>query len=309
MITVLGAHSTLGRHVVLELARSGVRHRVLLPTRQVVPRDELRLAEVVIGAPDDGHAIEAAVEGAEAVIMITRSHPQQVAREQLAIAACQLHRMPRLVKLSSSGAHADAPFRVGRWHWHTESVLAATRLEWTIVRAHRPMQYLTSQLPSLLAQHAIYGCQGNGRSADIDQRDIAAVLVATALRGLYTRRTITITGPEALSGAETAAQLGEAMTQPVAYVDCTSRDFVSSQMADGLAAWKAEDRAAWQREVRDGRYALVTDVVERVTSRSPRAFGDFARELAQTLRYASPRSDVPSDTQRTATPSSYAAPT
>lgn len=309
MILVLGADRALGRHVVHDLARAGIPHRALLPSRLIVPAAELSAAEVIVGEPDDGHVIDMAMNGVSAVIMISPSHPQQVAREQHVLSACQRHRVKRIVKLSSAGAHADAPFRVGRWHWQTEKLLAAMQAEWTIVRATRPMQYLHAQLPSLLAQHALYGCQGTGQSADVDQRDVAAVLTAVALQGLHARETIMVTGPHALSGGETAEQLGRAMGSPVAYVDCTSRDFVRSQMADGLAAWKAEDRAAFQREVRDGRYAMVSTVVEAVTGQPARTLEQFTAALAHTARYATPTPRRSGSAEPPATGASYAAPT
>lgn len=308
MMLVLGATRPLGRSVVHDLAQAGVPHRVLLPSRQLLPGDELRAADVVIGAPEDSHVLDSAMDGISAVIMITPSHPHQVAHERQLLASCQRHRVQRIVKLSSTGAHADAPFRVGRWHWHTERLLSAMRADWTIVRAGRPMQYLTAQLPSLLSQHALYGCQGIGRSADVDQRDIARVLTAVALRGLHVHETIEVTGPAALSGSETAAQLGGAMGHPVAYVDCTSRDFVHSQMADGLPAWKAEDRAAWQREVRDGHYEFVSGIVETVTGQPARTLAAYANELAHNVRYAQSRRSALGGSARPTTPVGYAAP-
>ena len=232
--------------------------------------------------------LERALRDVRALVVLSPAHPDQVSLERHLIAAAQRHGVKRVIKLSSSGTSAHAPFRVGRWHWQTERLLTATTLNWVIVRSQRPMQHLHTQLGSVLGQHAFYGCQGDHASADVHVRDIAAVLAAVALDEAQTHTTLEVTGPEAITPRQCARLLGAHMGQPVEYVDCTPADFVRGQMAGGIPRWQAEDRAAWQSAASADVFATPTTTVTQVTGRRPRDFDAFASEFAASVRYARP---------------------
>ncbi len=286
MLLVTGAAGITGRHVVHELLDARVPMRALVSSRAAITPAEFGAAELMTGELTDGAALERALAGVDTLILITRVDPEQVALERHLVAAAERHGVRRLVKLSSIGAAPDAPFRVGRRHWQTERLLSTSRLEWVIVRAHRPMQHLYAQLGSLLGQQAFYGCQGDAPSADVDLRDVATVLARVAVSDAYTHTTVEVTGPAARTAYETAGILGTHMGRPVAYVDCAPADFVRGQMAGGVPRWLAEDRAAWQRAVQSGRFDRITSEVEHITGRRPRTYEAFAAEFAAAVRYA-----------------------
>lgn len=286
MLLVTGAASIVGRHVVHELRDAHVPHRALVHSRAAITPADFGSAELVVGELNDSQALDIALDGVETVILITRARPDQVARESTLLAAAQRHGVRRLVKMSSVGASRTSRVNVARWHWEIERLLEATHLEWTVVRAHRPMQHVYTQLSSLLSQHAFYGCQGDGASADVDVRDVAAVLSRAALDPACVRQVLEITGPAAVTPQDTAVALSAAMGQPMTYVDCTPAEFVRGQLAAGLESWQAEGRAAWQGEARDGHFASVSDHVARMLGRAPRTLEQFAREFAAAVRYS-----------------------
>ena len=288
MLLVTGAASIVGRHVVHELRDADVPHRALVHSKAAITPADFGSAELVIGELNDRQALDLALDGVESVILITRARPDQVARETTLLAAAQRHGVRRLVKMSSVGASRSARVNVGRWHWEIERLLQASPLEWVVVRSHRPMQHVYTQLSSLLSQHAFYGCQGDGASADVDVRDVAAVLSRAALDPTYTRQVLEVTGPAAITPQDTARALAAAMGQPMAYVDCSAAEFVRGQLAAGLQDWQADGRAAWQSEARDGHFASVSDHVARMLGRAPRTVEQFANEFAAAVRYARP---------------------
>lgn len=286
MLLVLGATSSIGRHVVHNLCDARIPTRVIVPAREALAPLEFASAQVYRGDSRDGTALREALRGADGVVLITRTHPEQVAYEQHVIATLQRLRVPRVIKLSIAGSAPDASFLVGRWHWQTEQLLESTGLAWTVVRAHRPMQHIYSQMDSLRSQRAMYGCQGHGASPDIDQRDTARVLSHLAASGAHAGEALHITGPAAVSATEVARLLGRAMHEEIAYVDCAPDDFTQAQMAGGLASWRAENRSAWQAAVRDGELQTPTETVQRITGQSARSYAQFAAEFAASIRYA-----------------------
>ena len=269
MFLVLGAGGSIGRHVSHSLRDAKAPVRALVRSRATLDAAEFAGVQLQVGDPAQRETLDAALDGVQALILVTRAHEDQMAFEQHVLLSAARARVRRIVKLSSSGTAPDAPFRVGRWHAHTEQLLRDSHLEWTIVRAHRPMQYVYSQLGSLLTQHAFYGCQGEGATPDVDVRDVATVLAAVASQGSHVGETLTVTGPEAVTAADMARAIGEQMGHPVDYVDCDEHDFIRAQTAGGLSRWKAEDRAAWQRAVQGG-WLVRTDGDGARDHRSPR---------------------------------------
>jgi uncharacterized protein YbjT (DUF2867 family) len=286
MILITAADGIVGRHVVHDLRRQEAPLRALVTSRSAICNGEFTGVELLSGDLSDHEVLDHAMRGVSTVVLISRAHPDQVIHERNLIDAALRHRTHRIVKLSSVGASAHAPFRLGRWHWQTERLLSASALEWTVVRAHRPMQHVYTQLGSLLGQHAFYGCQGNAAAADVDVRDVAAMLAALTLDESHHGSVLDVSGPEALTPQRCAALLSKQMGHPVEYVDCEAADFVHGQMAGGVPRWQAEDRAAWQRSAVGGAFTETSTAVTAVTGRQPRTFEAFAAEFSTAVRYA-----------------------
>jgi uncharacterized protein YbjT (DUF2867 family) len=220
------------------------------------------------------------------VVLHSAPAPAQVAQQERVIDAALAQGVKRVVKLSAAGASSEAACDVARWHWRVEQRLASSGIESCTVRATRPMQDLLHQVPLLLTSGLLAGCQGSGQVADVDARDVGAVLGALAASPRVDRPLEHVTGPEALDFPAMARVLSHHFGRPVRYVDCTPSDLLQCAQAAGVDSWLAHDMVAWQTEARDGRYAIVHDTIERVTRRPPRRFEAFASELATSLRYA-----------------------
>ncbi len=286
MILVTAADGIVGRHLMHELRDKHAALRALVTSRSAICPAEFADVDVISGARSDHEVLDRAMRGVQTVIMISPAHPDQVIDERNLIDAATRHGAHRVIKLSSAGASAHAPFRVGRWHWQTERLLASSQLRWTVVRAHRPMQHIYTQLGSLLGQHAFYGCQGTAATADVDVRDIAALLAAIAEDDSRHKAVLDVSGPELLTAHQCAAILGRQMGQPVEYVDCDSADFVRGQMAGGVPRWQAEDRAAWQSSASLGAFTQSSTPFTALTGRRPRTYEAFAAEFAAAVSYS-----------------------
>lgn len=286
MLLVTGAASIVGRHVVHALAEAGRPLRAMVRTRSAIAHDEFHAAELIVGDLADGRTLDTALAGVETLLLITRPHPELLTHDRSVLAAAQQHGVQRVVKLSVAGATATSPLAIARWHAESEALLAAGHGDYAVVRAHRPRQHLYAQVDSLCSQHAFYGCQGDGEAVDVDVRDVADVLAQLALRPVLGREVLEVSGAEPRRATEVAEALGERMGQPIQYVDCAPKDYVRALLAGGVARQQAEDRAAWQLLLREGRFATPTDTVERITGHRPRSLRSFASEFAEAIRYA-----------------------
>jgi hypothetical protein len=90
---------------------------------------------------------------------------------------------------------------------------------------------------------------------------------------------ITLTGPESLGFREIADRLTAVIRRPVRYVPVSPDAVEQSACAMGLHEWYAavlrDLCLAYGRNWGD----VITDGVQRITRRAPRAFDAFAREV------------------------------
>jgi uncharacterized protein YbjT (DUF2867 family) len=124
---------------------------------------------------------------------------------------------------------------------------------------------------------------GDVAASHIDVHDVADVAVAVA-SGRFDGRALTLTGPEALTGAEMAATLARVLGRPVRCV-CPSPAQLRAVLTERrLPAWQIAAFVELQEAVLAGRgqhLAAVTAEVETTIGRPPRSFEQFAqRELA-----------------------------
>lgn len=286
MILVTGATGRIGSCVIRRLRERG------LPVRAFgrrhahrAPRDAA--IEWVEGDLADEAAITDAMRGARVVVLHSAPSPERVRLQEHVIDTAEASGVQRVVKLSTMGAAADAGCDSARWHWRVEQRLARSGVEGCTLRATRMMQELLQQVPLLLTSGLLAGCQGDGRAADVDARDVGDMLAELAAADDAPDHLLQITGPEAMSFATMAMHLAQQLKRPVRYVDCAPADLLRCMEAAGVEHWQAHDRATWQTEARAGRHAIVHDTLQRLTGRAPRRFETFANELATSLRYSS----------------------
>ncbi len=285
MILVTGAMGRIGTAAVAALHASGVQTRALVPSRCRVPWLNDYHVELLEGEYHDGRAIGEALDGITAVILIARPTADHVESQQRVIDACSERGIARVVKLSIAGAAPETQAAATRWHWQTEQHLLHTAAEPCIVRTGRTMQDLLYQVPLMLAHHMVVGCQGAGRTADPDERDVGAVLAGLATTSTPPADPVLVTGPVALSRAEMTDRMSQSLGLALRYVSCTAAELGQFLLAAGLTRWQMEDLVSYEKDAHDGRWTHVTDAVHRWAGRPARRFDAFANEIGMSLRY------------------------
>lgn len=160
-----------------------------------------------------------------------------------------------------------------------EAVLANSGLDWNVVRASWFMQnFSESFMLDGILNGALQLPAGDTVEPFIDADDIADVAVAALTRPALRNRLFELSGPRALSFADCAAEISQAVGYPVNYTPIDIETFIQSLRRQG-----APEEMTWlMRElftvVFDGRNAAPTRGVDDVLGRPATDFSEFLRK-------------------------------
>lgn len=288
MILVTGAAGLSGSIIVRELVRQRVAARALVrsaaraPWLQQLPGIEV--VEADLGRPE---TLGAALEGVERALLISSANMRMVETQCTFIDACQRAGVGHVVKFSGveKGIGFDSSrFRFSRMHEEIERYLEGSGLPWTHLRPGQFMQVYLREASRIAAERKLALPMGEGRLSPVDLEDVAKVACAILRDGGHAGSRFDLTGPEALTMAEIAARISDAIGETVRYVDVDPGERrkalaglgVPAEMLDGLDELFAE-----RRRCRESGIALET---HRAFGIRPTPFADFARRNADVFR-------------------------
>ena len=169
--------------------------------------------------------------------------------------------------LSIVNASRDSKFPHSWSHRATEELLEAHRVPHAFLR----MNLFLDDLPLWFdADGVCRGPAGDGRVALISRADVAAVAAPVLASDGYLGETLDLSGDEARTIAEFAADLQRAdAAATLRYAPGTRADYIASRLALGRKPWDAEAGAGCYLAVAAGELGEPSDVVQRVTGREP----------------------------------------
>ena len=268
MIAVTGASGKIGGRVANALAGEEVR---------LVVRDASRApAGAAVATYRDRSAMQAAFEGADAVFLVSASESRDRVQEHFtAVDAAVAAGVGRIVYLSFMGAAPDAVFTFARDHAATEERIRASGVEFTFLRDCMYAEYAPLMCGS---DGVIRGPAGDGRVAWVARDDVADVAAAVLADGGHAGSTYEVTGPEALTMAETADVLSGVVGRDVRYVEETLEEARESRRPSGHPDWEIEGWVTSYAAIAAGDLARVTDTVERIAGHPPRSLEQVLRD-------------------------------
>ena len=253
-----------------------VRNLVRDPTR-LAPRPNRTAAALDL---DERGAFPSALAGAAVLGLVTAAEPQQGERETGLIDAAGRSGIRRIVKVSVMGAALARPISpFARWAAEIEGALARSNIPYVLLRPNFYMQNLLRQRAAIEAGRFVQPT-GEAAASYLDVRDVADVAVAAA-NGSFDGKVLTLTGPEALSGAQVAAILSEALGRPVRFVSPDLGRFRAELIENGVAQWRVDALVELYSAVLGGRgshHPGVSPDVMAATGRPPRALRQFAKD-------------------------------
>jgi uncharacterized protein YbjT (DUF2867 family) len=180
----------------------------------------------------------------------------------------------RLVLLSGRGEEEVLP---------SEFAVQTSGADWTVLRSSWINQNFSEAfLLGPVLSGVITLPAGDVAEPFVDAEDIADVAVAALTEERHAGRIYELTGPRALTFADTAAEIANASGRYVRYVPVSPREYASSLSDDPVLADHAQALTELFAKVTDGRNASPTEGVQRALGRAPRDFRDYARATAAT---------------------------
>jgi uncharacterized protein YbjT (DUF2867 family) len=283
-ILVTGATGNVGSNVVRELQSRGATVRAFVRDPKKAATRVGTGVEFATGDFADTASLTRALNGVDAVFVLTPNSPRQLELETNLINAISEGSVRRVVKLSSIGAEPGAPLEFwdvqGRLQAHVRQMVPTA----TIVRSNFHMTALLGAAERVKAAGQMFAPAAGAHIAMVDPRDVAAVAAAILTSGSHAGETITVSGPEAITYDRIAEHLSDAVGKPVMFIPVPDEAARAAMIGNGMPEWLADNLVTLFRLMRGGAGAEVADVVERVLGRPPRTFAQWAQDHSAAFR-------------------------
>ncbi|EKO3945012.1 SDR family oxidoreductase [Vibrio fluvialis] len=274
-VLVLGASGHVGQPLVAELLAKGEQVKAASRSGQA-----FGAAEGVVFDIADPTTFDAAFDGVDrAYVMLPGGYVESKALLEPVIQAAA-ERNVKVVFQSVLGVDADdsIPYR------QVEIALENSGVPYVILRPNWFADNFHTYWKAGIDQGVIGVPAGEGKSSFIDVRDIASSAAAALTTNRFDNQAFNLTGPEALSYAQAAQKISEAIGKPVAYQAMEEGAFCDLLKSVGVPADYAEFLTSIFYPVREGWTAGVSDAVVTLTGKAPRSLDEYIADRLAELR-------------------------
>ncbi len=138
-------------------------------------------------------------------------------------------------------------------------------------------------LPQAVQTGQLFNAIGDGRAAYITRSDVARSAAAALAASFDGRRTLDITGPEALSQSEIAAIVSKITGKTITYIPLDLETLIQNMVAGGLPRPVAESFASFDAGIAQDKFSAVSGAVKDLTGRKPTSVEEFLTAQRDTL--------------------------
>ena len=268
-LVISGASGQFGRRVAQFLLDTQTPD-VVLVTRTPEAVRELG-AEVRHGDFDDPASLDAAFAGATKVLLVSLpTIGARVPQHKAAIAAAKRAGAQLIAYTSIVNPGPENPSAVAAEHRETEEAILASGLAYTFLRNNLYADLQTGAAQAAIASGRLVTNAGAGRTGYVTREDCAAVAAAVMRTDGHENQAYDVTGPEALDADDLAKLYSELGGAPVEVVHVDDDGYATGLVEHaGMPRHVAEIYATFGAATRNGVLDVTTDVVERLTGRSP----------------------------------------
>lgn len=287
MILITGANGLAGSAVIREFARQQS------PVRALVRRSATAQAlaglpnvELVEGDMMRPETLAGPLSGVDRVLLISSPNQQMVETQSAFIDTAKRAGVRHIVKLSGLNASLDSPFIFNRMHAEIERQLEHSGVGWTHLRPSQFMTEYLREVPTIVAQNALFLPLEDAKLAPVDMEDIAKAAFALLHTPGHEGKRYEMTGPEALSMTEIVEQISNAIGRTVRYVNVSPAQRSQALLDAGVPPYVVEALDVQARERRKGATgeAVVHPETHVAFGIRPTTFAEFARRNAAVLR-------------------------
>ncbi len=273
MILIIGATGTVGTELVAQLTEGGYRVRALTRSPQKAAKFWNNV-EVVTGNLNDRDSLVAPMRGVDRFFLITASTQQ----DKNVLAAAKEAGVQHVVKISTQEAGWTPVEGHGHWHKEREELIRSSGLTWTFLRPSMYMNFALSWAQSIRLENAIHSAGGSGKLGAIDPWDVAAVAKEALTGQGHENRAYELMGPELLSFGDMADVLSKVMDRQIQHTEISEAEQGEVFTKMGLPKYTADGLVETFSLIRAGRFAYLSEDVEKVTGRRPRSFEEWVRK-------------------------------
>jgi NAD(P)H dehydrogenase (quinone) len=279
-LLVTGASGHLGRRVI-ELLLDSNAGQIIATTRSPDKLPDLAACGVEVRQADfdNPDSLAAAFAGADRLLLISTDAFDGTDRRKVqhrnAVAAAERAGVKHVLYTSITRPEPPAPTAVAPDHYTTEQALAASSLDWTVLRNNIYTDLFLQSLPRAVATGQLVAAAGEGGAGYVTREDCARAAAAALAATTSGRTALDITGPAVVTYAELAKILSAITERPVTYVPVTPEAMVAGMVAAGLPEPVAGLLVTFDIAVAQGTLALASNSVADLTGQAPQSVGEF----------------------------------
>jgi NAD(P)H dehydrogenase (quinone) len=277
-IGVTGASGHLARRVIELLLEQGAEHIVGLTRHPEGLADLARRGVAVRGASfDDPQSLRQALSRIDRLLIVsTDALGNRTAQQAGAVDAALAAGVSHLAYASVTSPYPDPAALVPNSHYWTEVRIAASGVDFSLLRNNQYTDYLIPAAQHALASGTLAHAAGSGRRAFVTREDCARA-AAAALLTSDGKHIYDIGGPEALSDDELAAIYTQLFGKSVVARAVPSADFRAGLLAGGVPGDMADVLTRFDTDTAKGLLAIVSGDVETLTGTKPTSVEDLIR--------------------------------
>lgn len=279
-LLVTGASGHLGRRVV-ELLLETHQGTIIAATRTPEKLENLRQRGVIVRHADfeDTTSLLQAFQGVDRLLLVSTDAldvpGRRINQHRNAVKAAEQAGVKHVIYTSLMNPGPDSPVFLAPDHRATEEALKESSMGWTVLRENIYMEILLMSVAQAVQMGKLINAIGDGKAAYIAREDVARAAAAVLTSSFDGRRTLDITGPEAVSQYEVAAAASELTGREVSYIAVELETLIQNMEAGGLPRPVAEGYASFDSAVAQDKFSTSSNTVEELTGRKPISIAEF----------------------------------
>jgi uncharacterized protein YbjT (DUF2867 family) len=289
MILLTGATGLAGSFIANEFVRQREPVRVLVRNRaKAAELEKVSTIEIAEGDMSRPSSLGAALEGVDRVLMISTPFMNMAETQCTFVDACKAAGVRHVIKFSGLDARHDTTLPFGLMHKQIEEYLENSGLAWTHLRPTGFMQVYLREAPSIIKDGGFYSALGGVGLNPVDLADVGKAGYLLLRNGGYEGRRLPMTGPEALTMAEIAERISQAIGRTVRYVAIFPAERRQALITQGIPAEFANalDKQVHER-LKGGIESQVDLSTHQLLNIKPTTFLEFAQRSEEAFGKAS----------------------
>jgi NAD(P)H dehydrogenase (quinone) len=279
-LLVTGASGQLGR-LVLEQLLELKAARIIATTRtpEKLASFAARGVEVRKADFDSAESLARAIEGAHPLLLISTGHlfPEglRLRQHRAAVKAAADARVRHVLYTSGPSPYPTPAGSLINDHYWTEQALAASPLEWTILRHHLYTETLVGALATALKHGELASSAGDGGNNYVTRVDCARADAAALASDWSGRRILDVTGPGPVTQAELASIASELTGRPLRYKKLSREEHAKLLAGAGLPPFVIDAVLGFNQAAARGYHEVNAPTVAELTGHAPMSVKDF----------------------------------